>query len=353
VPLVYIVAQGYGMSPKMQHGVNSSWGAQILQDSAGTYHIFVNVIAGQCLLNTWGRNSRVDHGVSPNATGPFTYVGQALDTFASNPAVIVLSDASPFKYAMFHIGNGSGSAPTNCTAGPAAAAAADASNFGAVEWVDRTRSAGAALFDSNAISVATSFDGPWVPLEGNTLPSCDNPAPMSHPNGTLYAFCSDQLYRADHLTGPWSKVGRAISHTGSGSPADVHFEDPHLYTNARGFHLLFHASNHDENPPLGHECRNSTVSAHLFSPDGFVWRVSETQPYTTEVEVCVPGGGTKVVVVATRERPKLLFDTRGRPTHLINGVSGVSSCTDSPRTGCVDCKYRHWAYTLVQPLNVN
>ena len=43
--------------------------------------------------------------------------------------------------------------------------------------------------------------------------------------------------------------------------------------------------------------------------------------------------------------------TQGTP-HLLNGVCGSGSCTDSTRTGCVDCKYAHWDYTLVQPLDV-
>ena len=92
----------------------------------------------------------------------------------------------------------------------------------------------------------------------------------------------------------------------------------------------------------------STVSAHAFSLDGFAWRVSSVPPYGTQVELT--SGVT--VTVATRERPKPFFDAAtGVMTHLINGVCAAPNCTDS-RTGCVDCKYNHWDYTLVQPLVV-
>ena len=58
------------------------------------------------------------------------------------------------------------------------------------------------------------------------------------------------------------------------------------------------------------------------------------------------------VQVATRERPKLRFDEHGVPTHLLNGVCSVANCPAGPPTGCVDCKYHNWDFTLVAPLDV-
>lgn len=338
--------QGYGMrAHALQNGANTSWGGNVLFDGT-QYHLFVNAIANECLLGTWGRNSRIDHAVSGRVEGPYSYRDTAVGVWASNPAPIVLPPggaAGAYKYAIFHIGNGTVlPGVQNCTGGlplPGADAAP----------------AAPLLLDSSGISVSMSLDGPWTLLQGNTLPPCNNPAPWVHPNSTLYALCDDQVYRAEQLTGPWAKVGRAISHT-SGPPT-WHYEDPFLYTTKRGFHVLYHALDRDENPPLGLQCRNSTVSAHAFSEDGFEWRVSTTQPYSTQVEVVVAGDGAghqrTVVTVATRERPKLFFNaTTGQPSHLINGVCGAPSCTDSPKTGCMDCKYKHHDYTLVQPLDI-
>ncbi len=125
-------------------------------------------------------------------------------------------------------------------------------------------------------------------------------------------------------------------------------------------------------------CVNSTVSGFAVSPDGFTWTPSPIQPYVTEV-VLTSG---EVVTVSTRERPKLLFDAevsgaawvrgrlapierrswrwrwllrcrvavQGRITHLVNGVCSAPACPDWPPTGCEDCKFYAWDYTLIQPL---
>jgi hypothetical protein len=42
--------------------------------------------------------------------------------------------------------------------------------------------------------------------------------------------------------------------------------------------LIYHVYNTHENPPHGHECVNSTVSAHAFSIDGFNWHMSPLSP---------------------------------------------------------------------------
>jgi hypothetical protein len=41
---------------------------------------------------------------------------------------------------------------------------------------------------------------------------------------------------------------------------------------------------------------------------------------------------------------------QGRITHLVNGVCSAPACPNGPPTGCVDCKYANWDYTLIQPL---
>jgi hypothetical protein len=106
--------------------------------------------------------------------------------------------------------------------------------------------------------------------------------------------------------------------------------------------------NTHENPPHGHECVNSTVSAHQYSVDGYTWGSSLVSPYGTQVELSTG----ETITVATRERPKLFFDKTGQMTHLFNGVCSAPNCPNGPSTGCVDCKYANWDYTLVQPLDI-
>ena len=45
--------------------------------------------------------------------------------------------------------------------------------------------------------------------------------------------------------------------------------------------------------------------------------------------------------------------TTGKPTHLINGVSGAAQCYEGgPPSACANCKLKYWDYTLVAPLAV-
>ena len=153
-------------------------------------------------------------------------------------------------------------------------------------------------------------------------------------------MCGDEFLRSESIEGPWTLVTK-LNH--EGGPYGV-FEDPYLFTDARShFHCLYHV--YDTSADKS-QCVNSTVSAHIYSEDGFEWHTSPVQPYTTQIEL-VTG---ETVTVSTRERPRLVFDAAtGRPTHLINGVCSAASCPEVA-TGCVDCKYTHEDYTLVMPL---
>jgi hypothetical protein len=102
--------------------------------------------------------------------------------------------------------------------------------------------------------------------------------------------------------------------------------------------------------------------------------MSPLSPYGTQVKLT----SGETVTVATRERPKLWFNSKGQKTHLFNGVCSAENCPNGPATGCVDCKcasshhtlafppaYRahsspslscatdaNWDYTLIQPLDI-
>lgn len=318
----------------------TTWGGNAIRDAAtGKYHAFVSAMTNGCPLSTWTHNSRIDHAVADTIVGPYTFVDVAIPTWAHNAAPIALKDGT---FAIVHIGDGAGlpDGGKNCTH-------SDATGRGSGGGATSPRLRDE-LIDSSArgstIHVAKRLEGPWEPLEPNTLGSCNNPAPWVHANGTIFIVCGLEMKRAEDIRGPWTTVSRFTHH---GGPAG-NYEDPFLYVDARGFHLIYHVYNTHENPPHGHECFNSTVSAHSFSVDGFEWFMSPTQPYGTRIATA---DGSHVTV-ATRERPKIYFDAAGRKTHLFNGVCSAPACPDGPATGCVDCKYAHWDYTLVQPLVV-
>ena len=98
----------------------------------------------------------------------------------------------------------------------------------------------------------------------------------------------------------------------------------------------------------GHD--GAVVSGHYFSKDGFTWHASAVAPYGNVVNLT---DGT-AQLLTTRERPKMLFNAQGVPTHLSNGVcpspGGWSTPIACPEVSCVDCKYADWDFTNVSPL---
>lgn len=309
--------QGYGMRPNL-----TSWGGGAIFDGQ-RYHLYVSAMTNECPLSTWRKNSRIEHAVADAAEGPYVFQDVAVNTWSHNAAPVRLHDGS---FAIFHIGNGDGPAEggENCTTPGVFDSSANASF--------RTMA-------GSSIHVSSSLAGPWQALSPNTLGGCNNPAPWVHPNGTIYIVCGGTLKRADDIHGPWTSV---TTFTHAGGPAGA-YEDPVLYTDKRGWHLFYHVYNTAERE----ECVDATVSAHVFSEDGYTWHASPVQPYSTQVEV----EGQGPITVSTRERPKLFFDGSGQMTHLFNGVCSATQC---PSDGaCVLCKYAHWDYTLAQPLDLS
>jgi hypothetical protein len=106
------------------------------------------------------------------------------------------------------------------------------------------------------------------------------------------------------------------------------------------------------------------VSGHGFSPDGVNWHFNlAEQPYNPWVTF---ENGTRQDF-STYERPHLVFNLDGHPTHLVNGVSPYwnppgtagpcDKCDARPGSehSCVVCKTTagiDFTYTLVTKLNV-
>ena len=109
---------------------------------------------------------------------------------------------------------------------------------------------------------------------------------------------------------------------------------------------------------------SNTISGHAFSEDGIAWTFSDVQPYGN----AVPRTDGTVDHFATMERPKLFFGDAAdqtRPTHILNGVSGLgwdsknatdpchACCHISTGSRCSCCKTfpgLDWTNTLLRPL---
>jgi hypothetical protein len=396
-PLSSIFPQGYGMAPNL-----TSWGGGVIYSKEDNlYHLFVAAMTNHCTLRHWTTNSRIDHATSPNVTGPYTFQDVAISTWSHNPAPLQLSDGT---YAIIHIGTGEGppDGGVNCSSTSSSRMNPFPNDDDDEEeeeedsawdrWMEplqqvhspqhgqqerRVRATSSSLSSSlssafstlsdlgggSTIHTSQTLNGPWVPLNdtssssSSSLGSCNNPSPYVHPmNGTIFVLCNNRiLKRAEHITGPWTDVPNvSLNHSGG---VGGNYEDGQLYimmhpgrqdNNQESFHILWHVYNTTEHAPHGHECYDSTVSAHSYSVDGITWFTSPIQPYTTQVLL---SSGVSVTV-ATRERPKLVFNAIGQMTHLINGVCSAPACPNGPVVGCVDCKYDSWDFTLVVPLVV-
>eukprot|EP01047_Picozoa_sp_COSAG01_P091457 COSAG01_NODE_23053_length_830_cov_1.062927_1_plen_201_part_01 len=180
-------------------------------------------------------NSQCSHITADAITGPWSKRDTAVPVWCHNPQLVPLHDGT---YALFHLGLGTPPihGPVNCTSGPRRRLA-DTSVETSGPMLGGGRS---------GIHTSASLDGPWTPLPFDTLPpSCNNPAPLQHPNGTLYLLCDEtHLLRAEHIAGPWANV-TSISNMNArghnhGRRGVIH-EDPVFWLDTKGrWHSLWH-----------------------------------------------------------------------------------------------------------------
>jgi len=327
-PNDYVPAYGGPRTSTSYHKQNlTSWGGNILLGDDGKYHLWVSAMDGGGGLGVWTHGSRIDHAVADDPMGVFELVDTALPKEAHNASPLRAPNNS---YLLFHIGNSGG--------------AAGGSGFA---------------------HHSQRPEGPWLPLTG---PGCNNPAPMFAKNGTAYVGCKDggfRVYRSDDVFGgEWEFVTTMAFPPAWGGDAKEYLknEDPYLWADRRGhFHMIAHRYDYrDGFPPNPNETMPVLVSGHGYSTDGLDWHFNSVQPYEAKITFA---NGT-VQQFSTWERPHLLFDKSGVPTHLVNGVQPYwmgprgpcDGCDARPGSAhsCVVCKSSpgiDYTYTLVSRLN--
>lgn len=111
-----------------------------------------------------------------------------------------------------------------------------------------------------------------------------------------------------------------------------------MWKDFRGnWHVLYHRMFDNGSSVPSPHAEDIWSGGHSFSADGLVWSPI-TRCYNTTVFL---QDGSNISFVS-RERPKLVMDASGRPTHLSNAVQ-------PPQTAGPDAGVTH---TLVVPLNV-
>jgi len=312
----------YGYAPNV-----TSWGGTAVLGDDGKYHLFVSEIPGG--LSQWTHKSTIVHAVADSPMGTFEKVGTPFPAQAHNAAPVrapASHKVCPQCYYLFHIGS------SNSTSG----------------FAHR----------------ATSPDGPWDPVPSPF--GCNNPAPAFDANGTLFVVCNSvNIYRAgdDPMDrSAWTKI-TGINETQWADGRYLKVEDAYLWQGHRGWHLLAHRYDYrDGYPPNPDQTMPVLVAGHAFSEDLFTWHLSLEPPFDNHLTFA---NGT-VQHFATMERPHLIFNDAGNPTHTVHGVSPVwdqygepcSVCDARPGSqhSCVVCKTSKgydWTYTLVQKLRVS
>ena len=197
----YVPAYGSDVNKRTAFGAQNitSWGGNIIMDNSVTppvYHLWVSAMGVGHGLSGWGAISQIDHATATDPMHAFTKHDVALSKEAHNASPLRAKNGS---YLLFHIGDGGDKAPTR----------------------------------SGFLHHAESPTGPWWPVPG---PSCNNPAPMFHNNGTAYVGCNSggfNIYRsADVFHGDWVHVTKLEFPESwqNGTHAEV--------SEARMFHLL-------------------------------------------------------------------------------------------------------------------
>ena len=380
------VANGYRQPDR------SSWGGTVLK-ADGVFHMFVEELVNSCGLNTYARNMRIAHATSRHAAGPYTPKTLVTSYSASTPHAV--RDPSNGDWLIFATGCGreaclsvtecaNGSTSTHANMYPCPQQTKNVSSLNKNrENTGRGTSSHAApctcprpghSLPGPECSVdwginvwrAPAPDGPWNLTEAPVM-DIDHPK-LSHADGTPLVFANPSAFLMDNCSAnsgtaalmyrdfmqklqfPRTNVlGLAWSHTGWRGPyfpaADCHSqqcadprlivpdpnEDPFIYRGPRGtWHMLAHS--------LCSEWPNcSAVGGHASSLDGKAWHYSGSAAYTTTVQY----ENGQNITYKRRERPELLLDKHGLPTHLI---TGVVEDTEMPGT----MNDRSW--TLVQPV---
>ena len=270
----------------------TSWGGNIIKGDDGLYHLWVSRMRDGEGLNSWTHDSQIDHAVAEDPMDVFDFAEVALSAEAHNASPLRARNGS---YLIFHIGSG-------------------------------------------FLHHSETPNGPWLPLPGI---NCNNPAPMIHSNGSFFCGCNNgdfQIYRCDDpFEARWEFVTSMQFPDAWSQPSQfMRSEDPYLWMDTRhNWHILAHRYDYRDGWPANpNQTEPVLVSGHGFSRNGIDWHFNiAEQPYNATITF---ENGTRQFF-STFERPHLVFDDAGEPTHLVNGVSpywtnpGMAGACD----GCV------------------
>lgn len=326
-----------------------SWSGSVIEEG-GKWHMFVGARAEPSTpagsqgpfpsSDSLGCNAHVARLEADSPQGPYRMAEVALPRMNFSPNVVRLPDGGVLLFSV---------ADNNCPA---------------VDQCCSGSCSGCNFVQHMQLSVAwaPSVKGPWQQKVGILPGDAENPSATVLPDGRIVlayrVWVNNQEFvttaTADSWEGPYVPRGAPLFPANSSSNAYAATEDPFLWHDSRGFHLLMHSLYWTE---AANWWTMLHAGAYAFSTDGEDWTfvgpsyVAEdatepdgpftpSEPWSGHVE-WINGTSTLMMI---RQKPSLIFNAQGHPTHLLNGVDYESE--PLPTTGC----YWRKAWTLIQPL---
>ncbi|MCP1312178.1 glycoside hydrolase family protein [Paenibacillus tyrfis] len=308
------------------------WCGSVVQGEDGKYHMFASRWPKSLPMHPgWLLQSEVVRAVSDTPEGPYAFQEVVLPARGAqywdgrsthNPHIVKHKD----RYMLFYMGS------THPLSEP---------ELETFEGMNDPRTIVARANKRIGLATAPSVFGPWTrqdaPILGVRPGKFDsfltsNPAPSVGEDGSVLLIYKARRYEgsvhgkmtigaaaADHYEGPY----RVLQETPVFPPERFHLEDPFIWRTENGYELV-------AKDMEGTVCGEKYGGIRAYSRDGLNWEVSEEpQAYSRTVV----WDDWTVTTLGNLERPFLLFDANGRPTHLFaavsDGVKGFSDCSNT------------------------
>lgn len=190
------------------------------------------------------------------------------------------------------------------------------------------------------MAYSSSVYGPWTRLDKPVLdvrPShwdssiVTNPAPFIHPDGSIYLVYRSNtptglrlgLARTEKYTLPFERIANEPLFNFS---KDKFCEDPFIWHNGDFFEVIM-------KDMTGEITGEKHAGVHGFSNDGIHWEISQNPKAYSRKIIWENGDTTKQ---GSFERPQLLLDEHGKPTHLFAATGdGLGGFRNAKNTWCM------------------
>eukprot|EP00039_Didymoeca_costata_P021095 m.343400 g.343400 ORF g.343400 m.343400 type:complete len:429 (+) comp22791_c0_seq1:271-1557(+) len=343
-------AKNYGQAYLGFNTNSSSWGGSVVYDPTDKlYHMFVAEFINNCGLYTWHPNSQIVHATSKVPEGPYTKEQVVMNAYAHGPSAS--RDPVTGMWVLSHLGSGTPDNTPRPLPGVAGISLKYCKNgnsyntsnsshpgFADSKTIKQQDNVPTLDVQGNYMLYSHSPYGPWK--NGTNMPPAGgNSVPLFYPNGSVLVVRQGLSNSGPHHEPPPHPGGpnngsSFLNYEFADSFQDLlngsfvsygpdnitvspwtHWEDVFMWTDEDGYyHCLFHA--------VVENWENSSYATpqpggHAYSLDGLHWIAQRNAPYGFVIDY--DDGSTWTM--EARERPHLIFNSKGQPTHLFNGVN--------------------------------